>query len=198
MNRMNDRDPPEALWKPPSIEQIRHEHQVIRGLLDHLAQMAHAIEGDTVVPEVEIREGLRLLEDYLDKVHIPGMGGSRSSAGSPDGNVGFHEATRDRLHSLGQMVSHYNTKLRGVRHAVARSLLMTAAADLEGEREEEQRASTASLAPSPTPGSPVAESIRRELEQAIARYLDPSRRKASPMSSPPSEGVVRRAGDRTP
>ena len=195
---MNDRDPPEALWKPPSIEQIRHEHQVIRGLLDHLAQMAHAIEGDTVVPEVEIREGLRLLEDYLDKVHIPGMGGSRSSAGSPDGNVGFHEATRDRLHSLGQMVSHYNTKLRGVRHAVARSLLMTAAADLEGEREEEQRASTASLAPSPTPGSPVAESIRRELEQAIARYLDPSRRKASPMSSPPSEGAVRRAGDRTP
>ena len=194
MNRMNDRDPPEALWKPPSIEQIRHEHQVIRGLLDHLAQMAHAIEGDTVVPEVEIREGLRLLEDYLDKVHIPGMGGSRS----PDGNVGFHEATRDRLHSLGQMVSHYNTKFRGVRHAVARSLLMTAAADLEGEREEEQRASTASLAPSPTPGSPVAESIRRELEQAIARYLDPSRRKASPMSSPPSEGVVRRAGDRTP
>ena len=195
---MNDPDPPEQRWKPPSIDQVRHEHQVIRGLLDRLAQMAHAIEGDTVVPEVEIREGLRLLEDYLDKVHIPGMGGSRSSAGSPDGNVGFHEATRDRLHSLGQMVSHYNTKLRGVRHAVARSLLMTAAADLEGEREEEQRASTASLAPSPTPGSPVAESIRRELEQAIARYLDPSRRKASPMSSPPSEGVVRRAGDRTP
>jgi hypothetical protein len=148
------------------VEDVYRQHETIRELLTHLAKLAHEIERNLIVPEAEVQEGLRLLEEYLDKVHIP-------LCGSGGQGVDAHALTRDRLRSLRQMVNHYNTKFQGVRHAVARSVLLTAAAEVEGEKREEDWIRKGGI---PTPSSPPAAETRSRLEEGIRHYLDPARK----------------------